>query len=74
MGAPDARAPQTDDQRSVRVRSRLFICPACLAAGRSVAKYEFRVDTLKRGLLCSACRCGDIVGVDLMVRRAPGKG
>lgn len=56
------------------MRSRLFICPACLAAGRSVAKYEFRVDTLKRGLLCSACRCGDIVGVDLMVRRAPGKG
>ena len=61
---------QTADVRSVDVRSRLFVCPACLGGGRSVTRHEFRADTLKGHLLCSACRCDDIIGIDLMVWRA----
>ena len=56
------------DDRAVFVRSRLFVCPGCLALKATpVLRHEFRVDTLTGDLLCSGCHRRDILSVDMLV-------
>ena len=56
------------DDRAAFVRSRLFVCPDCLALkGTPVLRHEFRVDTLTGDLLCSGCHRRDILSVDMLV-------
>ena len=65
----EAMSRQTTDWRCAWMRSRMHVCPSCLARRRaSVTRHEFRVDTLTGGLACSKCRCPDVMAIDLMGR------
>jgi len=56
------------DRRCAWMRARQYICPACLARRSvSVLRHELRVDTLNGGLVCSDCRCTDVLAVNLLV-------